>query len=80
MTVTLRILVDDDGDLVAEAAHRLVDGVVYDLVDEVVQALGTSGPDVHRRAFSNRIEALENLDRTRVVAQGRMIPVTDPVA
>jgi hypothetical protein len=56
------ILVNDDRNFRAAAADRLINGVVHDLIDEVMQALGTGGPDVHRRPFSNWIEALENLD------------------
>jgi succinyl-CoA synthetase alpha subunit len=69
------VLVDRDGDLRAEAAHGLVHGVVDDLLDEVVQAVGTGGPDVHGRALSDWIEAFEDLDGTSVVAQGRIVPV-----
>jgi hypothetical protein len=70
------VLMDRDRDLFAESAHGFVDGIVHRLVDEVVEPIGTGGPNVHRRAFSDWIEALEDLDRTRVVAQGRTIPVT----
>jgi hypothetical protein len=57
-----RILVNDNRNFGTKAADRFVDRVVYDLIDEMVQTLGTSGPDVHCRAFSNWIEAFENLD------------------
>ena len=61
-------LVDRDVDLLREAGQGLVDGVVDDLVDEMMETIGTRGPDVHRRAFSDWIEALEHLDGTGVVA------------
>ena len=51
-----------DDDAVGEAGHRLVDGVVDDLPDEVVQAGQTGRTDVHARALAHRIEALEHLD------------------
>ena len=51
-----------DADAVGEAGHRLVDGVVDDLPDEVVQAGEPGGADVHARALAHRIEALEHLD------------------
>ena len=56
------VLVDGDGDFAAETAYGFIDGVVYDLVDEVMEPLGTGGPDVHCRAFPNWIEAFEDLD------------------
>ena len=57
-------------DLGAEAGERLVDGVVDDLVDEVVQAHHAGRADVHARALANRLEALEDGDVLRVVARG----------
>ena len=51
-----------DVDARAEAGHRLVDGVVDDLPDEVVEAGQTGGADVHARALADRVEALEDLD------------------
>ena len=53
---------DRDVDVVAVAGERLVDGVVDDLVDEVVEAARTGRSDVHARPLANRFEALENLD------------------
>src|SRR5205814_3253156 len=47
--------------------HRLVDGVVDDLVDEVVEAVETCGPDVHPRALPDGLEALQNGDVFRVI-------------
>ena len=57
-------------DLGAEAGERLVDGVVDDLVDEVVQAHHAGRADVHARALADRLEALEDGDVLRVVAGG----------
>ena len=39
-----------------------------------MQALGTCGPDIHCRTFSDWIKALEDLDRTGVITQGRTVP------
>jgi len=61
---------DGDVDAVAVARHGLVDGVVDDLVDEVVQAAGTRRADVHARALAHGLEALEDGDLVRVVAAG----------
>ena len=51
-----------DADAGAEARHRLVDGVVDDLPDEVVETGQTGGSDVHAGAFADRVETLQDLD------------------
>ena len=56
------VRVDGHGDLGAEPGECLVDGVVNDLVDEVVQAARARRADVHARALAHRLEALEDLD------------------
>ncbi len=56
------VIVDRDGDLTTEAGQSLVDRVVDDFVDEMVQTLGTGGPDVHRRPLADGFEAFEDLD------------------
>ena len=53
---------DGDVDVGGIARKRLVDGVVDDLVDEVVQASWTCRADVHARPLANRFETLEYLD------------------
>ena len=57
-------VVDMDGDVDAGrvAGERFVDGVVDDLVDEVVQPLLAGGPDVHRGTFADGGEAFEDGD------------------
>ena len=52
-------------DVVAVAGERLVDGVVDDLVDQVVQSARTGRADVHAGPLANRFESLENLDVCR---------------
>ena len=54
--------VDGDLDVVALAGERLVDGVVHDLVDEVVQPADARRADVHAGALADRLEALEDGD------------------
>ncbi len=59
---------DRDVDGRAVAGQRLVDGVVDDLVDEVVQAAHARRPDVHAGSLAHRLEPLENGDVLCVVA------------
>ena len=54
-------------DLGTEAGHGLVDGVVDDLPHQVVQARHRRGADIHARALTNCLEALEDLDLALVV-------------
>ena len=55
------------------ASQRFVDRVVDDLVDHVVQAGPVVGvADIHARTLAHGIEALENLDRFRIVVSGRI--------
>jgi hypothetical protein len=63
--------VDRDVDAVAMAGERLVDGVVNDLVDQVVQAPYTGRADVHAGALPHGLEALEDGDVLGVVARAR---------
>ena len=49
--------------------ERLVDGVVHDLVDQVMQAPLARRADVHPRSLTDRFEALEYRDRTCIVGQ-----------
>jgi hypothetical protein len=59
-----------DLDLRAEAGQRLVDGVVDDLLHQVVQAARPGGADVHAGALADRLQTLEHGDVARVVARG----------
>src|SRR5256885_3036555 len=43
---------------------RLVDGVVDDLVDQVVKTTLSRGTDVHARALANRLEAFRSEEHT----------------
>jgi len=55
------VVVERDRDIVAVARERLVDGVVHDLVDEVVETPCVSRTDVHRRALPDRLQSFEHL-------------------
>src|SRR6185295_17122522 len=64
------VRVENDLDAVAIARERLIDRIVDGLVDEVMKAVGPRVTDVHRGTLPNRLEPLEDLDITRVVAIG----------
>ena len=61
------MFMDDDADFAAKTTYCFVDGIIYDLADKVVQALGTGGPDIHRRPFSDRVKTFEDFDCACVV-------------
>src|SRR5437868_6579202 len=54
--------VDGQLDGLRVAGERLVDGVVHDLVHEVVQALGADPADVHVRALADSLQPFQDLD------------------
>ena len=57
-------------DLVAVTGQRLVDGVVHDLIDEMVQAALAGGTDLHTGAFADRFQSLQHLYGIFVVIVG----------
>ena len=59
--------VDGDVDLVAETGEGFVDGVVDDLVHEMVKAWLTGRADVHGRALAHGLETFEHLDLVSTV-------------
>src|SRR5688500_6562544 len=61
---------DNDVDMIAVTSECFVDRVVYDLVNEVVQAAWPGGSDVHTGTLPDSFEALENLDLTGIVFFG----------
>ena len=56
-----------DRDGVAVTRQRLVDGVVDDLVHEVVETPFARGADVHAGSFADGLEPLQHRDGTCVV-------------
>ena len=65
------VRVDRHVDAAAVAGERLVDGVVDDLVDQVMQPAHTGRADVHAGALAHGFEALEDGDVLGVVAGPR---------
>ena len=62
------VRIERDRHLGGVAGERLVDGVVDDLVDHVVQAGAVVGvADIHAGPLAHGVEALEDLDRFRIV-------------
>ena len=53
--------------LVAEAGQGLVNGVVHNLVDQVVQAPGPGGANIHAGALAHGLQAFQHLDLVAVV-------------
>ena len=49
-------------DVVAEAGHGLVDGVVHDLIHQMVQTRGALGTNIHTWAFPDRFQSLQHLN------------------
>ena len=54
-------LVDDDLDLVAVPRQSLVDGVIHDLIDQVMQTADGGGTDVHTGTLTHRLQAFQHL-------------------
>ena len=48
-------------DFIAVAGQGLVDGVVHDLVDQVMQAPGPGGADIHARTLPDGLQSLQHL-------------------
>ena len=59
---------DVHGDLRAVAGKCLINGVIDDLIDQMVQPLGTCGADVHARTLPDCLQPLQHLNLTLVIA------------
>ena len=55
------------GDGVAVPGQGLVDGVVHDLIHQVVETGGRGGADVHARSLADRLQPLQDLNLGRAV-------------
>ena len=56
------VRVNLDLDFAAETREGFVDGIVDDLVDQVMKSCGAGRPDIHRGAFANRFQSFEDFD------------------
>ena len=56
------VFADPNLDFAAVTRKRLVDGVVDNLVHEMMEAAGAGGADVHAGTHADRFETLQNLD------------------
>ena len=61
---------DGDFDVGTVPGERLVDGVIDDLVDQMMQTAFGGRTDVHAGAFAHGLETLEHLDLTFVIGLG----------
>src|SRR5207302_8003455 len=66
------VLVERYFDPGAEARQRLINGVVDDLVDEVVETPVIGGPDVHPGTAFDWLQTLQNLDGFGVIGRRRL--------
>ena len=60
-------LLDRHFDRRAEAGQRLVDGVVDDLIDQMVQTGGGGGADIHTGPLAHRLQTFQHLDLRSVI-------------
>ena len=53
--------------MVAVASQRFINGVVHDLVDQMMQTALTGGADIHTGALAHCLQAFQDLDLAGVV-------------
>ena len=61
------ILLQGHGDAVTETGEVLIHGVVNDLIDEVVEAFGGDGADIHAGTDPDRFQPFQNGDAGSVI-------------
>jgi len=64
------VLVQDDLDMGAVARQRFVNGVVYDLINAVMQASKIGGADVHTGTLANSFQTFQHLNLVFIVFFG----------
>jgi hypothetical protein len=60
----------------AKSGKSLIDGVVYNLIDEMVQTTDIGTADIHGRALAHRGEPLENDNVRRIVIVGHLYMIS----
>ena len=74
------VQVQRDLDVVAVARQRFVDGVVHDLIHQVVQAPLVRGADVHARAAAHGLQPLKHLYLALVIVIVSLHILASPIA
>ena len=77
------VLVQGHGDLIGVVVGRLIDAVIHDLPEEVMEAAGAGGADVHAGAHAHGIKPIQYLQTAgsvffghSVLSKGRRAPKT----
>ena len=61
------VLVQGDGDARTETVGGFVHAVIDDFPDQVMEARGVGGPDVHPRAFANTLHVGKDFDVAGII-------------
>ena len=61
------VIIECHADLTAVACKMFVDGVVDDLIDQVIESLAGGTSDIHSRSFADCVQSLQNGDRICIV-------------
>ena len=59
--------IDGHGNMLTVSCQRFVNGVIHDLIDQVVQTGGGGRADIHTGSFPHRFQTLQNLNLLRAV-------------
>ena len=59
--------------VITEAGQRLINGVINDLVDQMMQTARARGADIHTRTFADGLQPLQYLDLAAVIFMLRML-------
>ena len=59
--------VDGHGDVLTVAGKGLIDGIVHDLINQMVQTGNRGGADIHTGTLANRFQTLQNLNLGSVI-------------
>ena len=61
------VLAEGDPDFAAVSGQMFIDGIVDDLIDQMVQTFGSGGTDIHTRTSSDWFESFQNFDRILII-------------